>query len=594
MKHIKFYSIIIPGMLLLLVMSCKKNSLLNQTPPTRLNDAAYWANVSDLQYYVNQFYSDGNLFPLYIEAFNYGPYQNDDNSDNTVSRTYNTRNNGLNTVQGSGGYANWYQIRNVNYFLANYSRVFASGTTLASAQPYIGEAYFFRAMYYFQALKSFGALPWINKPLNTSDSLLLYSSRLPRNIIADSIVQDLNLAIANLPSKSSAQKMRLYKEYAQAYKARVCLYEGTWEKYHATDVFGVSGQQGSDFLKMAADAADSVISSGKFSLDNQGSYSGYWKLFNQTDYSGSKEIIFWAAENYAINGGNSSQGTYQGGLGSSTGLSKSLVDDYLCTDGSPIATSSLYKGDDSISHVVANRDPRLRQTVLTSGDTIVLKNPVYSFSYPALFSTSPCTTGYQLYKGLNTDPSTNPSSGRTSPVPGIIYMRYAEVLLTYAEAKVELGNGTISQADVDKSINVLRDRVGMPHLIVANISTDPNWLFPNLSAALNEIRRERRVELACEGFRFDDICRWAAAGTLIKGKIPVGAQIGQFMTVDFGSGVHPIVGTNIYVNSANYISPYGNVPQMASGYQFNLGRDYLLPIDLQDATLTGQQNPGWQ
>lgn len=348
---------------------------------------------------------------------------------------------------------------------------------------------------------------------------------------------------------------------------------------------------------MAADAADSVMSSGTFALDNIGKHNGYWSLFNQTDYSSSKEVMFWAAENYTTNGGNSSQDIYQGNNGSNTGLSRSLVNDYLCTDGKPIAVSTLYEGDDSLTSIVANRDPRLGQTIELPGDTLVLSTsgvPLL-FSFPALLSSIPCTTGFQLYKGLNTNPSTNPNNGRNAPVPGIIYMRYAEVLLIYAEAKAELG--TITQPDLDQSINLLRDRVGMPHLILNNITSDPNWEFPGLSPIINEVRRERRVELACEGFRFNDICRWAAVGTLINGALPLGAQVGQFLTDNFdptGSPLYLQVGVNILVNSQNYISPYANVSQMASGYQFNLGRDYLLPIDQQDALLTNTQNPGWQ
>src|SRR5665213_3316504 len=108
-------------------------------------------------------------------------------------------------------------------------------------------------------------------------------------------------------------------------------------------------------------------------------------------------------------------------------------------------------------------------------------------------------------------------------------MRYAEVLLAYAEARAELG--ILTQADVDISINVLRDRVKMPHLNIGAITTDPKWIFPSLSPLINEIRRERRVELACEGYRLDDICRWAAAPDVIVGKRPLGATAKQFLTL---------------------------------------------------------------
>lgn len=121
MKNIiNFNSLILFLVLLVELTSCKKDSLLNQTPPTQLNDVAFWKSTSELQLYVNQFYSDGNIFPEYIEAFNYGPYQIDDNSDNMVNTQYNQRNNGQFTVGNNGGYADWSGIRNVNYFIVNF------------------------------------------------------------------------------------------------------------------------------------------------------------------------------------------------------------------------------------------------------------------------------------------------------------------------------------------------------------------------------------------------------------------------------------------------------------------------------------------
>ncbi len=578
--------------------SCKKDSLLNQTPLTALSDASYWNTVSDLRNYINNLYSNGNIFPLFIGDFSGGYYTADANSDNLVPLGHSTRLNGEYTLAGNGGYADWTDIRDVNYFLANYHRVKSSWSDISM---YVGESYFFRAMLYFNGLKSYGALPWVSKPLNVNDSAELYSSRLPRNIVVDSIVTDLDSAIADLPVKSSASSMRLYREYAQAFKARVCLYEGTWEKYHQTDDFGVPGQDGSAFLQKAAAAASDVMASGTFSLDNIGLYHGYWSLFNQTDYSASKEVIFWGASIGGANGNNDWQNIFQGGSYRTfnMGLSKSLVDDYLCTDGNPTSVSPLYKGDDSLNLVAANRDPRLSQVMFLAGDTVTYSaaSSATVFTNPAILaSDGSCPTGYQLYKGLNVDPFQNPNT--PSPVhntDGVIYMRYPEVLLIYAEAKAELG--TITQSDVDATINKLRDRVGMAHLNLGSIPSDPKWIFPALSPVINEVRRERRVELACEGFRFDDICRWAAAGILISGWKPLGAPVHQFLTVNFATSgsSYLVVGSNIYVNGQGYIEPYQKTATLSSGYNFNLKRDYLLPIDQQNLNLNSKltQNPGW-
>jgi hypothetical protein len=163
--------------------------------------------------------------------------------------------------------------------------------------------------------------------------------------------------------------------------------------------------------------------------------------------------------------------------------------------------------------------------------------------------------------------------------PSIQY-RYAEVLLNYIEAKAELGQ--ITQAEIDKTIKKLRDRVGMPNLLLANIETDLNWEFPSLSPVLNEIRRERKVELALEDFRWDDIARWAAAEELIVGKRPKGAKAAQFP-------VPPVLPTD----ANGFIDPYRNA--LPNGFGFKVDRDYLNPLPQHELTLNRnlKQNPGW-
>jgi hypothetical protein len=566
---------------ILAITSCKKDDVLNQTPPTKLSDATFWNSAADLQNYMNTVYS---VFPLYQASGSIGIYGTDNNSDNMAPSAVNTRLNGQFNANSNGGYLDYTRIRTVNYFLANYTKVAATANSIA---PFVGEAYFFRAMLYFQGLQSYGGLPYITKPINIDDQAALYAPRLARNVLVDSIINDLDRAIANLPTKASAQTQRIYKEYAQGYKARVCLYEGTWEKYHATDPFGVSGQDGTKYLQLASDAANAVITSHIFSLDNAGKPNGYFNLFNQTDYSSSKEVMFWGALNLSAGIVTTWQSFFP--AGASTGLSKTLVDDYLCTDGKPISVSPLYKGDDSLANVFKNRDPRLRQSIFLKGDTIVSGAPGNAqplvFTYPQFPSTTPNTTGYQIKKGFNSDyyQDVHHSAGGTT---GVIYMRYAEILLIYAEARAELG--LITQADADISINVLRDRVKIAHLNIGAITTDPNWIFPQLSPVLNEIRRERRIELACEGYRFDDICRWAAAPYVIVGKRPLGAKANQFLTVF----TPPVV---LNINAQGYIDPYAKVANIASGYQFNVNRDYLLPISITQINLNPliTPNPGW-
>lgn len=595
----KLYKLIIVVSAVLFLSACKKD-ILDRTPQDRISDAEFWKTTSDLQLYCNSFYS--RMLPTYTGFGTTGIYGLDADlgSDNMITMSYNTILNAESTVPSSGsawswtgsGWASWGELRNINYFLANYTRVSGDPTAI---NPYVGEALFFRAAYYFSMLKSYGALPWINKPLLPSDSSLIYSARLPRNIIADSILADLDRAITLLPTKSKALAMRVTKEIAMAFQSRVALFEGTWEKYHAGTPFGVTGSNGSQFLTKAATVAETLITSGVHTLDNVGAANGYWRIFNQFDHGGSKEVMFWRKYSSTDNPKLAHNWHRYTISGAGRGVTKNLVDAYLCTDGKPISASPLYQGDDSLMRVAANRDPRLAQTIyLPDGNHIITSGrpggaPNIIFTVPSFEQSleSKSATGYQLYKGHNSDDAQQNASevGTTA----LIFIRYAEVLLNFAEAKAELG--TLTQADVDKSINKLRQRVGMPNLGIAAITVDPNWEFPALSPVINEVRRERRVELACEGFRRDDIYRWAAADELLFGWKPKGAKKNQWTTVVAATIL------NAYPVDANgYIELFKNVGAMATGYKFNVNRDYLSPIPTNELTLNPKllpQNPGW-
>jgi len=138
---------------------------------------------------------------------------------------------------------------------------------------------------------------------------------------------------------------------------------------------------------------------------------------------------------------------------------------------------------------------------------------------------------------------------------------------------------------VNNTVKKLRDRVGMPNLILASITTDPEWDFPALSPVINEIRRERRVELSLEGFRWDDIARWAAADELIVGKRFLGAKFNQVDYPDLSAGDFRL--------TDGYFDEYKQ--ELPNGFGFVLERDYLSPISTEELTLNPnlEQNPGW-
>src|SRR5690606_22305379 len=197
-----------------------------------------------------------------------------------------------------------------------------------------------------------------------------------------------------------------------------------------------------------------------------------------------------------------------------------LVDSYLCIDGLPISRSSNYLGDDNLVEVVQNRDPRLEQSIWVPGDPINIlgANDTTFFERADIHQTGSylCVTGYQLKKHSNARGENLKQNYYQSEIGSIVF-RYAEALLNFAEARAELGE--ITQSDLDLTINLLRDRVDMPHLLLNQIVHDPQWDYPQLSPIINEIRRERRVELAFEGLRLHDFLRWRAHELILNTRL---------------------------------------------------------------------------
>ena len=232
---------------------------------------------------------------------------------------------------------------------------------------------------------------------------------------------------------------------------------------------------------------------GKYSIFTQGNpKKDYSLLFNQSDLSDNPEVLFWRKYKLGISSHNGQR--YLAILAGNTGVTRSLVRSFLCTDGKPIATSPLYQGDHSLQQTVANRDPRLDQLIFKPGDPVTIDyagggDTLSFFSRAAinLGGENRDVTGYQIEKGVYPDKTLQQGDFLSTTAP--IIFRLAEVLLNYAEAKAELGEMT--QGDLDRSINLLRDRVAMPHLKINSIETDPNWEFTEISPLLNEVRRER-------------------------------------------------------------------------------------------------------
>lgn len=497
MKKIIYYFITLVSMLFVLA-SCN-DSFMDRYPEDKINDETYWNTASDLRIYANQFYTSMNT--LYA-------YSTDDESDNQANRTKDDYLWSDYTIPTSGGgwsKSDWSDIRSCNYFLTHCGT--ATGQT-DEINQYKGEVYFFKAKFYYEKVLRFGDVPWLSKELTTSSEELYYP-RNDRAEVMDSICACLDSAIALLPEETSDN--RLTKYAALTLKSRACLFEGTWRKYRSLDNY-------EKYLQACADACEEIMNSGLFEIYSTGDVKNdYHNLFNQQDYADNPEAIFYVSYITDSRMHNRTRSVRECG----SGMTKDFVESFLCTDGLPIGLSPLYQGDAEYDDEFENRDPRLAQCVYTSDypwningtdTTYVTDLPTFNNFF---------STGYRIYKvfsPLETDFEYNRNT-----LDDLVY-RYGEVLLNYAESMAELGECT--QTVLDNSINLLRDRVGMPHMTVDISFTDPNWPDWEVSVTplINEIRRERRVELACEGLRWNDICRWKAGKLLENPNTYLGAR----------------------------------------------------------------------
>lgn len=577
----KYFKIIIVVLIALsAIFSACQKEILDRSPLDKVSSADFMKQPNDLKIYMNQFYNDA-LFPVFYGIVLGNPYRggaDDYNSDNQINgATIDIRLQGIRTVSYVGAIGwNYSDVRKINYFFDNYKKCTGD---FKDYQQYVGEAYFFRAVIYFQLLQTFGDVPLLTKVPNT-DSPELYAPRAPRNVVADKIISDLDSAAMYLSDAKTDGVSRINKWIALTLQSRVALYEGTWEKYHASDAFKVANPQPAKYFNKVVEAAAAIMNSGKFNIYTTGKpTSDYASLFIQRDYSANAEVMFWKKFSTALSINNNKN--YQLEYPFNKSITKELADSYLCNDGKPITGNPLFSGYNTISEEMKNRDPRFYQTIFTPDASWMIDatgtrfwNEVYTNLNSAIKYNSP--SGYVLRKGY--DPLMVNHHLNYEETPSIHY-RYAEVLLNFAEAKAELG--TITQDDIDKSIKKLRDRVGMPNIDLAAITADPKWDFPTLSPIVNEIRRERRVELATEGFRWPDIARWAAADELIVGKRPKGLKGDQIAAKLFP------------VDEDGFLDPFK--ASLPNGYGFKIDRDYLNPIPESQLVLNPQlgQNPGW-
>ncbi len=407
--------------------------------------------------------------------------------------------------------SDWTMLYNVNYFLKNLRKASAPEAVL---DHYEGVGRFWRAWFYFSKVKTFGAVPWYDQPVDAEDEEALYKGRDNREYVMGKVLEDLNYASEHcLRDAANVNKGRINGWIALAFKARVCLYEGTYRKYHSVDPSTGepwTGQYGSseDFLRECASAAAAIMDGGVYTVRPSTSYSSLF-LSPSPVY----DEVLWAREySTALNVYHNTTSVFNStSSGACWNMPRSFMHTYLHTDGSRHTDQPLYK-EMSFMDEFSLRDNRLAQTVMAPG--YIKEVDGVATEYSVFVNTSFMKTGYWVSKWML--PS-NAYEGNTSCNNALPILRYAEVLLNYAEAKAELG--TFTAEDWEKTVAPLRIRAGVDPAVPA--SADPYLVdyFDNTVTDkwILEIRRERGIELYMEGLRYEDLMRWKL-GHLIERK----------------------------------------------------------------------------
>lgn len=582
----KYISTLFPATLLLLASASCEDSFLDRYPKDSTNSKVFFSTGSDLQLYTDQFYT---ILPEASEL--YGEVSDEVATTNLPPEVMGTR-----TITSGDEYWNWDMLRHINYFLEHSHQC----DEIEERRHYEGVAYFFRAYFYFEKIKKFGDVPWYDHPVGSSDTKQLNKPRDSRKSVTENIIADLNKAIDRLPDGHSTYTINRWT--ALALKSRVCLFEGTFRKYHQLG-------DSEELLRECAEASFELMSNGGYALYKTGTQP-YRDLFASND-SETGEIILSRRYSAALGLSHNATSYTVSFTQGSPGFTKRFVNKYLNADGTRFTDKADYTTL-SLHEEMTDRDPRMSQTVFKPG-TYIRKGE----NNVSKFSMKVSITGYQIIKyAMESKYDVYNSSECDMPL-----FRLAECYLNYAEAKAELGE--ITQEDLDCSINLIRERAGMPHLHLDDANAHPDSymlsLYPNTTRSshtgiISEIRRERDIELVLEGFRYYDLMRWKEGAALTQ---PYHGQSfdgeGQYdldgdgktdlviwekdRPLVFGAEYLQI-GKDITLTEGDRGSLLiqGTQANPSGSRTFREDRDYLYPIPINDRILTNgalEQNPGW-
>lgn len=572
---------IIASVALLSLISAGCESELDRFPKDKLTPDTFFKTGAECELYTNDFYT---MFPGGSDIYG-------EDADIISKTSLSPEVMGTRTVPATASTWNWDKLRDINFFLEH------SGNCTDEEQRlhYEGIARFFRAFFYFEKVKRYGDVPWLDAALDSDDDRL-YMGRTPRAEVVGHMLDDLDFAIDALPA--SKELYRVTKWTALALKSRVTLFEGTFRKYH-----NIEGWE--EMLRLCAEASAKFISNSGYSISNSGS-TPYLSLFSSLKADGT-EIILARAYNSDLGLRHDANGYVTSMSMGRPGILKDVADMYLMIDGTPFTSRAGYRTM-SLADQSKNRDKRFAQTMRTPGYKRIGE------SLESAPNLAVSETGYQPVKYLQS----SKYDAYNASMVDLPLFRTAEVYLNFAEAKAELGN--ITQADLDLSIKPLRDRAGVASLSLAkaNAAPDPYLSDPttgyinvkgDCKGVILEIRRERTVELIMEGFRYWDIMRWHEGqrfertfiGLYFPGPGEYDLNADGKPDVCLWTGSKPSssatnsyeIGKDIFLSDGNS----GNII-LHTDYprKWTDPRDYLYPVPTDDRILTQgaiTQNPGW-
>lgn len=585
------------------------------------DNSNFWRNEADFRIYSTEFYTW--FLPGYHTGYgvNYTPLRGYNFSDDVTA--VGPQEAFTQTVPGtlqvmadnsklgdqswlreySGERWNFGWVRRANIMIQRVEQYKANLSTEAY-NHWMGVARFFRAYAYYNLVVTFGDVPYFDKPIDESNKDEMWKDRTPRGEVMDRVMEDLKYAWENTYVKDNGSTQYVNKYLIAGIASRILLFEGTYQKYH-----GLDATRSKNYLEACVAAAEVVMNTGKYSCSKD-----FHSIFGSNDLAGHPEVIFY--RHYVSPTATHCLASYSNGV-ETVGYDPNLalIKSFICNDGKAYQNSEVQNANDfSLENLAKTRDPRFEATFFnfarSSSTTLLYGNKFTS------------RAGTKFYDHIADAPFE--FIGSTNIVDAPI-LRYAEVLLNWIEAKAELGS--VTQADIDKSINAIRNRPLDEEAISKGVQKTAPLLLDKLpedptrdadvSALIWEIRRERRMEFVFEHTRLLDLKRWKKIAYMDNSKnedtmygpwVNVAQEVPEILyangaPINIGLiKVKNAAGIEVAWNGTNEAALVGfyKVKNVKPRDQFNYERAYVSPVgseeikDYEDHHYKLTQTKAWQ